>query len=782
MTGTGKGMEILAPAGNREALERARAAGADAVYLGFSAFSARAGAGNFDEQELCSAIRYAHFYRMRVYVTVNTLVKDAELPQVLEVLRMLSGAGADGVLVQDAGVLRLARKYCPGLRIHASTQMAVHNAAGVRWCAAKGMQRVVLARECSLEEIRLCAQEGPEIEVFGHGAQCVAVSGLCLFSSMLGERSGNRGRCAQPCRMMYRFDGKKGAFLSPRDVCVRDDLPELSRSGAASLKIEGRLKRPEYVSVVTESYRGGMDSLEAGAFEPAGEKEKEALAQIFNRGGFMRGYAFGCEDAGVIDPAGVNHRGLEIGTVESSSGGLARARVTKALHDGDTLCFRRAAAGEDRTLTYSGREVPPGGTAVIRLREGIRPAKGDAVFRLTDAAQMERARSLKGKPVYADLFLTALPGKGMTLTATDGENTVTAAGDTAEAARNRETTKEELEKQLAKTGGTLFEARRVRAETGGAFVPLGAVNALRREALNALAEARIAGWPPEERESAEEMPAVPRRPGKLPLPGLIVTARTEEQADAARRREGVLLIRDPEDFRPEALEKTLEGMRPGEWLRLPEVCEEGTLEMIRGLAGKYAGKLGGVLLGSIGQLGLEWPVPVAAGPGVPVMNREAAALLFEEGCVFVTASPELSGSERKLLVSGEERIVRPVYGRTQLMLLHHCPARTALGLSAGRKDCRLCDAGDPGALRGKKLEDRMGYAFPLERLRLPEGCLVRLLNALPTDVLDRARAVSRAVVLTEESAEEAERVLRAAERGEKTGMEATRGHWNRPVE
>ena len=203
-------MENLAPAGNRAALERADAAGADAVYLGYAAFSARAGAGNFDREELAEAIRYAHLRHMRVYVTVNTLIKDGELADVLEVLRLLCRLQADGVLVQDLGVLRLARACFPGLAVHASTQMAIHNRQGVRWCAGKGIRRVVLARECSLEEIRQCCAAGAEIEVFGHGAQCVSVSGMCLFSSMVGDRSGNRGRCAQPCRMTYDFRGREG--------------------------------------------------------------------------------------------------------------------------------------------------------------------------------------------------------------------------------------------------------------------------------------------------------------------------------------------------------------------------------------------------------------------------------------------------------------------------------------------------------------------------------------------------------------------------------------------
>ena len=410
----GNSMEILSPAGNREALERAQAAGADAVYLGYAAFSARAGAGNFDDEALAEALSFAHLHRMRVYVTVNTLVKDGELPGVLALLEKLAALRADGVLVQDLGILRLARERFPSLRLHASTQMAIHNATGVRWCAGMGMKRAVLARECSLEEIRKCAETGMEIEVFAHGAQCVAVSGECLFSSMVGERSGNRGRCAQPCRRQYRYDGREGAWLSPRDLCLRDRLPELRESGAASLKIEGRLKRPEYVYVTAASYRRGLDSLERGRFRPADAREQEALLQIFNRGGFMTGYAFGAEDAGVIFPESVNHQGVPLGEVESVREDLARVRLTRDLHDGDGLRIRRGRT--EGEMTYAGKEVPAGrdrgdpaapGAGGQAGGPGFPPdgrpaAEGGHGGGRADRARGHAAGSLAGSPSAAD--------------------------------------------------------------------------------------------------------------------------------------------------------------------------------------------------------------------------------------------------------------------------------------------------------------------------------------------------------------------------------------------
>ena len=482
-------MENLAPAGNRAALERADAAGADAVYLGYSAFSARAGAGNFNRQELEDAIRYAHLRHMRVHVTVNTLVKDGELAQVTEVLRLLNDLHADAVLVQDLGVLRIARNLFPDLTVHASTQMAIHNRTGVVWCGKHGIRRAVLARECSLEEIRKCADTGVEIEVFVHGAQCVAVSGLCLFSSMVGERSGNRGRCAQPCRMEYDYRGRRGAWLSPRDVCLRDELPKLAEAGVASCKIEGRLKRPEYVATVAASYRKGMDSLERGSFEKADEAEKEGLLQIFNRGGFMKGYALGCEDAGVIFPDTVNHQGVRIGRVTAADGKLAKVQLEKDLRNGDGLSLR--GAHEEISLVYAGPNLKTGETAILRLRPDVKAKGGDIVFRQTAVDQLEKAEAMKGRTVPVDLFLKAMPGEALRLTATDGENTVTVTGEVVEAAKTRAVTEEELGRSLEKTGDTVFVPREVKAKTAGAFVPVSRVNAIRREALEALAEERI---------------------------------------------------------------------------------------------------------------------------------------------------------------------------------------------------------------------------------------------------------------------------------------------------
>lgn len=745
-------MENLAPAGNAECLERAVAAGADAVYLGCSAFSARAGAGNFNEAQLRQAVDFAHLHHVRVHVTVNTLIKDAEMPRLLDLLRLLNDVRADAVLVQDLGVLSLARDCFPGLPIHASTQMAIHNATGAAWCARMGMTRAVLARECSLREITLAAGQPIEIEVFAHGAQCVGTSGQCLFSSMIGTRSGNRGRCAQPCRLPYTYRGKRGAWLSPRDVCLRDELPRLEKAGVASVKIEGRLKRPEYVAVVAGSYRRGLD----GA--PATGEEHQALLQIFQRGGFMPGYAMGAEDAAIIDPARVNHGGVPIGQIASVSGGLARLQLLLPLADGDGLQIRHGQ--EDHEMIYAGKDVAAGETAVLRLRPDMRAAAGDAVVRLTSSSQLEQARSLTIPPIPCHMRLSAFPGQPLTLTVTDGETTAVARGDAVQPAKSRPLTSGDARRSLEKTGDTPFALDTLTVETENAFVPVSALNALRREALDLLARQRSAAFA---RPAGRELPEAPVALPRASLPQMTV-CRTMAQLSAVK--DG-LACWYPEDFRQDALKAGLAALPEGAWLHLPMACEEATLHMLHRLVSAHAARLGGVVLGSVGQLGLSWPVPMGAGSGIPVMNRRAAALLLEQGCTFVTASPELSGQELSTLMAGQPPILVPAYGYAQLMLLHHCPARTFLGLAKGHAACRMCDENDTRSLQGTALIDRKGVAFPLLRQRLPEGCLVRLMNAFPTDNLSRVKAAGYAplIELTLEN-----------------GEGATSGHWNRPVE
>ncbi len=422
--------ELLAPAGNYESFLGAIRAGADAVYLGGDRFGARAYAENFTAEEICSAVSYAHIFGRKVYLTVNTLCKEREMQELYGYLLPFYEAGLDGIIVQDIGVLRFCREHFPGLELHISTQMTVTGSLGAKLLQEAGAVRLVPARELSLKEIRqIKAETGMQIETFIHGALCYCYSGQCLFSSMLGGRSGNRGRCAQPCRLPYTVkDGQgntlyKGYPLSLKDLCTIDDLPALIEAGIDSFKIEGRMKRPEYAAGVTAIYRRYMD---AYANDPkhyqVSAQDREKLAALYVRSGLHNGYYN-------------KHNGAEMITPEKPS--------------------------------YSGNEE--------QLLAEIRNTYLAAPLQ----------REVKGQAVVT-------VGGQAALTLNCGSYQVTAWGDPVEKADKQPLSEETIRKQLTKTGNERFRFADLSIETDGAsFLPVKALNSLRREAFALLEQALL---------------------------------------------------------------------------------------------------------------------------------------------------------------------------------------------------------------------------------------------------------------------------------------------------
>ena len=282
-------LELLAPAGSMEALQAAVQNGADAVYLGSGTFNARQGAKNFTPQMLTEAVKYCHIRGVAVHLTLNTLISDREMGEVSALIRSAATSGVDAFIVQDLAVIRLCQQIAPHIPIHGSTQMSIHSLSGVQFCAAMGLSRVVLSRELSRDEIHFITANSPiEIEVFGHGALCMCYSGQCYLSSAIGGRSGNRGRCAQPCRQNYGYGRQEHRYpLSLKDNCLLPHLKELQNMGVASLKLEGRMKRPEYVAAVTGVYRRALNG------EPITDEMMQTLSAAFNRQGFTDGYYTG---------------------------------------------------------------------------------------------------------------------------------------------------------------------------------------------------------------------------------------------------------------------------------------------------------------------------------------------------------------------------------------------------------------------------------------------------------------------------------------------------------
>ncbi len=496
---TGKRIELLAPAGNREAFYGAVHAGADAVYLGGEKFGARAYADNFSREDLTDCIRYGHIHGCKSYLTVNTLIKEPELPEMVEELGPLYEAGLDGVIVQDIGALQVIRLHFPKLEIHASTQMTVTGPEGAKLLKELGVSRVVPARELSLRELESLKREsGLEVEAFIHGAMCYCYSGACLFSSFLGGRSGNRGRCAQPCRLAYETDSpgasvhKKEYYpLSLKDLCAIEHLPELIEGGIDSLKIEGRMKKPEYAAGVTAIYRKYIDRYLAHRDQTfhVEKEDLEALSGLYIRSQRQDGYFF-------------RQNGREMVTLESPS--------------------------------YSGCDE----TALRKVRQNYLDQKKRLCVRM-------KAEFVCGKPACLQIGT----GKWQTKV----------CGSMVEPARNRPILEEDIRKQLQKLGESCFalESLEIRTDEKG-FYPLKDINTLRREAVRRLEDQVIAGHGLTVRRETPlpDCEAVGAVQAETPLPPRATAGRTETLAgpagdlsaaalEAENARDGAMAARNP---------------------------------------------------------------------------------------------------------------------------------------------------------------------------------------------------------------------------------------------
>ncbi len=714
--------ELLSPAGSAPAMVAAVQCGADAVYLGAGDFNARRSADNFGG-ELDAAVGYCHARHVKVYVTLNTMVRQDELPRLERTVGEICRAGADGVIVQDFGVARAVRQMAPSLPLHASTQMAVHNPQGVDFLVRNGFRRVVLAREMEYAEIARCANRGAELEVFVHGALCVSCSGQCLLSSMIGGRSGNRGLCAQPCRMRYRLDGREGYLLSTKDLCGLDGLDALRQAGADSLKIEGRLKRPEYVALTTSIYRAALDDPDFDAAAAKGE-----LAQMFNRGGFTRGYGFGVEDSELMFRDRPNHLGVRIGACRANG----VVDLCAAVDAKDALVLR-GRGREDLPVRMA--DTPAGRAPLHEAR------RGDQLYRLVSQSQMRAAQaSFAGEhrrfPVDARLALT--PDAPARIELSDGIHSAACAGEIVQTAQNRPADPARIRGQLEKLGDTPFYLRNCDLEIDpAAYLPVSALNALRRNAVEQLIAARM-GMP--HACAPMQLPELPRarREPRAPIE-IIAQSGDVEVLGRALAAGADRAAYAPEDLRPEALNAALDRLPARFDLALPQVAGEATLAGLHAWAQSCAGRIGRVYVANVGQLGLVWPGKAVADASLNVANDLTIRQLADWGVPLYTPSLELNRSQIEVL-GGCRQLT--VYGAVPLMQLRHCPLRAARELPGPHRLCRRCDAAPADQrIDAKALVDRTGAAFPLRRVATPEGCVVRLLNSAKLMLLRRASSL-----------------------------------------
>ena len=502
-------VEILAPAGSMECLKAAIAAGADAVYTGGALFGARAYAHNLTEEELLEAIDYVHLHGRRLYLTVNTLIKDREMEkQMYDYLLPYYRQGLDAVIVQDIGLFRFIRKHFPDLPIHASTQMTLTGVDGAKFLEKEGAQRIVTSRELSMAEVKKIADETElEIESFVHGALCYCYSGQCLFSSFIGGRSGNRGQCAQPCRLLYQTpEAKRPQYLlSLKDICTLELIPEMIESGIYSFKIEGRMKKPEYAAAVAFQYRKYAD-LYLKYYEecPAGEdpaayamkkyrvceEDRQMLLDLYNRGGFHTGYYHTQNGREMVSLNRPNHAGVPAVKVLAKKGRTVTAKAMTDLSPQDIieLPMRR---GREKADNYTCKDAVRKGMNVQIPVFADTPFKRDEIWmRTRNSALIERLHEefVNGKIKERICGTFRLyPQETATLTVKCRDAEITVAGEKAQEALSQPMSRERIEKQLRKTGNTEFEFSFLKVEIGEkVFLPMQSLNELRREALETL--------------------------------------------------------------------------------------------------------------------------------------------------------------------------------------------------------------------------------------------------------------------------------------------------------
>lgn len=501
-----KRIELLSPAGNMNSLIAAVEAGADAIYLGGTLFGARAFAGNFNDDEIVEAIKYCHLRGVKVYVTTNILIYEHEVERFLNYIEFLHKNNVDAVLIQDLGMLDLVHKTFPNLECHASTQMHIHNLDGVIMANKLGCKRIVLARETSINLVKEIKEKvDVDLEIFAHGALCVSYSGQCLFSSLIGNRSGNRGSCVGSCRLPYKIvdDHNKtlndGDYpLSMKDLNTLEYIGELIDAGVSSLKIEGRMKSPEYVYTVTKLYRMAIDSYYENGKVLIDEEELNNLQKLFSRG-FTKGYLFNEEIDHILNTNRPNHQGIYIGKVIEYKNGFVSVKLTEdvSINDGIRIVLKDDDYGAVLNEFYINKKLVKlansGDTISFKVNKLI--PKNSKVLLTKDSRLINKIdEEIKTNPrrVGITSLIKLRKNKPMEMIATDYTNSIKLLGDIVEESKNHPTTGEEILEKMNKLSDTVYKFDNIRVDIeDNVFVPFKKLNELRHKLFEELDKARL---------------------------------------------------------------------------------------------------------------------------------------------------------------------------------------------------------------------------------------------------------------------------------------------------
>ena len=799
-------VEILAPAGSMECLKAAIAAGADAVYTGGALFGARAYAHNLTEEELLEAIDYVHLHGRRLYLTVNTLIKDREMEkQMYDYLLPYYRQGLDAVIVQDIGLFRFIRKHFPDLPIHASTQMTLTGVDGAKFLEKEGAQRIVTSRELSMAEVKKIADETElEIESFVHGALCYCYSGQCLFSSFIGGRSGNRGQCAQPCRLLYRTpEAKRPQYLlSLKDICTLELIPEMIESGIYSFKIEGRMKKPEYAAAVAFQYRKYTDLYlkyyeECPAEEdPAAyamkkyrvrEEDRQMLLDLYNRGGFHTGYYHTQNGREMISLNRPNHAGVPAVKVLAKKGRNVTAKALTDLYPQDIIELPMRK-GREKADNYTCKDAVRKGMNVQIPVFADTPFKRDEIWMRTRNSTLidtlrEEFVNGKIKERICGTF-RLYPQEKATLTVKCRDAEITVAGEKAQEALSQPMSRERIEKQLRKTGNTEFEFSFLKAEIGEkVFLPMQSLNELRREALETQEKVicekyRRSGEVKDPEEDKTELSMEEEI-----LSGWTASVRTAEQMEVILEEEAIGRIYADCTMFPRIWEKDsyvewitkVHAAGKEIYLVMPYIFRERTRKQYEAAYNRIFGAgWDGILIANYESFAFlkehGYTGRIMTDYNLYEFNQESRKFWKEKGVFEFTAPVELTERELQDLRVKDGEVI--VYGYLPMMISAGCIQKTTRGCLKKSGQTTITDR----------------YRNPFVVKNECDYCYNILYNYVPLYLGDRMEEVYQIgpgrirLMFTTERQQEVRQILSAYFEGKELPEGTyTRGHWKRGI-
>lgn len=783
-------IELLAPGGSMESIYAAVQGGADAIYMGGTKFSARAYASNFGEKELIEVVTYCHMYKVKVYIAFNTLIKEEEFEEAIEYGKFLYKIGVDAIITQDMGLFKRLKEEIPDFEIHASTQMSIHNGEGAQFLKDQGFHRIVLSRELSLEEIKYISTDlGIETEIFVHGALCISYSGQCLMSSVIGGRSGNRGRCAQPCRLPYSIikkstgESKEGYLLSPKDTCTIEEVKALIESGTSSLKIEGRMKKPEYVSGVVTSYREAIDSVyNKKKFDIA--PKKAMLNQLFNREGFSKAYLRGNIGRDMMAYNCPKNTGVFLGKVLSDY----TIKLEKDIRCQDGV--RTDNSGFTITNIIKGKEKVKEafkGDVVKLIPSKYKP--GESVYVTSDSTLLAELQKnyedIYGIKLPLTIHVKVAPGEKFYIAANYDGKHFEVFGDMVEVASNKPMDRDSLIKNLGKLGDTPFKLEGVefdKFEDG--FLRVSSINSARRDLIEKIMhhiETR------DKREITKTDYEVKESFAKHKFNDeYLVCVKNQDQLKAA-----LDFAKENPEIAP-AL--AVDIFQKGSTINLENVSYENLylvvpniikseFEQVVTIVQKYLPRIKGIVTANLGIVNIfkdktsiigDYKLNIINSEGYQFYNRftDMSALSVELN------SREMFGVAKKLKTPSQVVI----YGKYELMISEYCVIGSTFGTKSAESSCSF------GCFKDRfVLKDRMNEEFLVKTDRY---CRSHIYNTVAVNLVPYIKEFKKnkinnfRVDFIDESYEDTMKVLAYILKGEDLDLKEnyTRGHYKRGIE